>query len=217
MTTTQLTDLWWLPEETNAVFLELAHQGVGSEDFQIDSGLHASTALSDWRRRHHDTNVFRSVLVFDSAGRPTLKGPFYVDVDSDLDRGDVEDAHLITRLVVATLLAWSVNERNIKILFSGRKGFNIEVRPEALDIPSSWSSRSHDLWETRRKGIIDAVKMETGYSESTLNIVTAKRTVIDTIKGHLRLEGSLNSWVDDVGETCSRRKEPVGLSHFLSS
>ena len=104
---------------------------------------------------------------------------------------------------------------DLRIFFTGHKGFNIEIRPEALKIYGSvpeqikLSSKMLDV-------IIDNLREKNVVQDSTISAVDGNETIIDWLYGDrfnyklkhpfLRLHDSINRWVEHDGKIISRKK-----------
>ena len=94
--------------------------------------------LNEWKKRCKNANVFRSLSLYvDEASTETLLGPFVVDIDREeyvQGKGyvqDLDDALKSTRRVVEYLRRrYRVNESDLRVLFTGHKGFNFVVGPK---------------------------------------------------------------------------------------
>jgi len=71
-----------------------------------------------------------------SSGVEDIIGPFLVDIDNGDE--DLEDALVVTRKTFHLLRdELRVDINSLRIFFTGHKGFNLEIRPQALDIQGS--------------------------------------------------------------------------------
>ncbi|MCH7576426.1 MAG: hypothetical protein IH822_01325 [Chloroflexi bacterium] len=129
-----------------------------------------------------------------------LQGPFLVDIDSrDWTNGyseNLEDARRVAVLAVELLTSrWPLAEgRDFRVFFSGRKGFNIEVRPDLLGIGGSLDQQIR----------ASADRLEVLGELAKRNSAS---TVIDRIYGnrfgyglkhpYIRLYNSWNKWSSD--------------------
>jgi len=93
--------------------------------------------LRNFRAQYNNTDVFCSVLKYDSAEDPAgaLKyGPLYFDLDGEDFEKVREDAK---RVVSYLYLVLAIDYENMRFYFSGRKGIHIMVPPEALGVKPS--------------------------------------------------------------------------------
>jgi len=212
-----LHDLWWLPDGTREddLLLKVAHQDPISRNFDVEEEAYPIPAVPAWRLERSNTNVFRSVLLYDDNLKPVFEGPFYLDIDCVEGSIDLDDAAKVTTTVVESLLGWNVEQKDLRILFSGHKGFNVEVRPEALGVRSSYGSGNQVGWAKARRRIIAAVQQSASFERrNPINVVSSKGTVIDRIHGHLRLVGSKNAWIDDSGKTRTATKSVISIDEL---
>ena len=145
-------------------------------------------------------------------GNETL-GPFLVDIDND---DNIDDAQTVTKQVITYLTKQQeLLLDNLRIFFSGHKGFNVEVRPETLEIKGSISDQ---IKISRKKlgEIISALRNENKIQILEMNIVSKQRTCIDMTYGYrfgyklkypyIRLHNSINKWIRSDGSEIARMK-----------
>lgn len=175
-----------------------------------------------WRKHWQNTNVYRSLLLFNEE-HDGIVGPFLVDIDNseyDEQAGayteDLERAHTVARMVALLLKnRWRVAKTDMRIFFSGRKGFNFEVRPGALGIAGDLDSQllacerlQAELREVlRAEGILDGVDRVFGPRHPWLWLPPRHPFV--------RLHGSINAWRSQSTDH-SRRKIEVTLDNLLT-
>ena len=223
------SDFWWLPKNVPIEYLLIGvghHKEVAdSEDVpplgswycSLDQKGYLSNniqyypinLLNKWRSACKNTNVYRTLRVFDrNMGDAVFLGPFLVDIDNKVI--NLDDAQSVTKQVVTYLrteLGLSLD--NLHIFFSGHKGFNIEVCPEALEIGGSVPDRIR-LSSSKLDKIITFLRSENNIQDSTKNVVSSQGTVIDRIYGdrfnrytlkhpYIRLHDSINKWIRDDG------------------
>ena len=239
------SDFWWTtPEEARRFpFLCVGHHDpISDNDEPLETRWFHSLVngrfsenklrypidfLEKWRARCSETNVYRSLKLFSAQEEgDVLLGPFLVDIDnSEWDdagealREDLVDALDVTRRVTSILTdRWQISESDLRIFFSGRKGFNVEVRPEALGISGDQAERLRMSFEKLRD-LTDAVSPWSNTTE-----VTNRGTVLDPIYGtrgtgpflrhpFVRLHDSINLWKTR-GGFCRRRKVPIALANL---
>jgi hypothetical protein len=236
----EASDFWWLPGEADLASLRV---GVGHHRPKADNDdpallewrcpvddveiqvrgnpcLHPLAALRDARRACHNTNIYRTLQVFGRA-RIEFLGPFILDVDNESrDNGysqDLDDAFRVTKEAVTLLLSeYRLTEPDIRVFFSGCKGFNIEVRPEALDIDGDvrqqvkeasrwWNRINQDLHRSQVLSDDYATSIDRVYWESG-----------DLKHPYLRLHASVNSWVASTGAATNRLKIEVDVDKLSS-
>lgn len=234
---TMPSDFWWVSpeEETRYRFLYLGHHHPVSDDenpfavswfhslkedhFSKSKVRYQSGFLETWRERCTNTNVYRSLKLFSTMeGSSALMGPFLVDIDNsqwsasgDALEENLEDALDVTCRTVKLLTSkWQISERDFKVFFSGRKGFNIEIRPWALGITGNFINQLRLSFEKQN----EIMKILT--TKQFNNTVGLRGTVIDPIYGtrlsgpelkhpFVRLHDSINLWRTNIGEVGRRR------------
>jgi len=184
-------------------------------------GYYGLDFLNEWRNACQNTNVYRTLKVLDLNTRNAIfLGPFLIDIDSSTwDNGYEEhlnDAQSITHKVVEYLtkeLGLSLSD--LHIFFSGRKGFNIEVRPEAIGINGSINVQAR-LSSKKLDEIITFLRNKNNITDFSTNVVSNQGTVIDRIYGdrfrynlkhpYIRLSNSVNSWIGKQRKPMARTK-----------
>lgn len=213
-----LSDFWWLDQNQldKFTYLELGHSEPVDDLTRptIQAQKCQMATIDEFRSKYYNTNIYRSLMLWDTSmdGRGIL-GPFLVDIDNE---NDLNASHTI----VKQLLNYFINDigliiDNIRILFTGHKGFNIEIRPKVLNIYGSISDQvglSHKILDKIR----DDLRKYNKVQNMTLDVVDNKGTIIDLTYGgkysvelkhpYIRLHDSINSWLGNNGETKSRRK-----------
>lgn len=222
------TDFWWLDTTHNATYdyVQLGHHRPMRDDEQPcsitwDTAASPVSALDQWCKKFHNTNVYRSLTIWSSPLRHNqLLGPYLVDIDNE--QQDLQDAQLAATRAVAHLQeSYGITEDDLRIFFTGRKGFNLEVRPSSLQIQGTLSDQLRQSAEHLAR-IIEALR--TGNIWPLVNQVTPGGTLIDTIYGsrysgyqlkhpHVRLHGSYNKWLTPLGQT-ARRKLPLTIEEL---
>jgi hypothetical protein len=222
------SELWWLPDGFDVGQLRVGvghHEPVAEDessasvawlhalDGSADEPLYGVDVLSQWRTLWKDDNVYRLSELHDSAGRPVLIGPFLLDLDNDRDLGS---ALAVARAAFGLLRSpgYGIEAADVRVYFSGHKGFNLEVRPGALGIAPDSSMRSqlqraYDV----QQALIGDLRRVRGVRNKTVNAVDDEETYADRIYGpgslrysYIRLPESLNVWVDVAGNRVARRR-----------
>ena len=194
-----IADFWWLsPEEARQYgYIALFHQEPYSDEPNTDREPLACPMLpsemryplehiSQWKAKFKNINVFRSFALYnsDTDGKEII-GPFLLDIDRIFEKdggyiADLDKALKDTRLLVKEYCS-NLGREDYRILFTGHKGFHIEIRPEAINIPPNVNRWQH--FENSRKDI------NTRFGDS----------FIDRFHSHVRLHDSINSWIDYSG------------------
>ncbi len=180
-----------------------------SENLSKDMKRYSLDFLNKWRRRCRNTNVFRSLALFVAEeNAEELLGPFVVDIDREEyvpGKGYVQhldDALEATRKAVRYLQQrYRVNESDLHVLFTGHKGFNIEVRPQAIGITSVSNRRKE--FEARLEEI-----------NGDLGAGGGKRFV-DKLHDDVRLHNSVNKWLGHNGQEVARMKYELALDDLF--
>lgn len=159
MTRYELSDFWWLPEHiaSSKLLVGVGHHHPFTDDenpysaewfHSVGEGDELSHACrryppnfpKKWQSLCNNTDVYRTLELFTSdIGQSKILGPFLVDIDNanwnDGYEENVRDAFLVTRRVMDFLSRHcKLRNQDRRVFFSGRKGFNIEVRPQAIGI-----------------------------------------------------------------------------------
>jgi len=214
------SDFWWLSssERGRYYYTEFGHHKPISDDedpssVNWDTNTYSINELEHWRDKFQNINVYRSLkIASDSLGGEEIIGPFLVDIDNNDE--NLEDALVVTRKTFYLLRdEFRVDNNNLRIFFTGHKGFNIEIRPQDLDIHGSANDQIiksahvlHQITEILRRG----------KSWQFINCVSDVGTVIDQIYGnrfcyklkhtYIRLHSSRNIWISSDGKTKTRMK-----------
>lgn len=220
----RMDDLWWLPGDPDLAGLHVYlgyHPPVRDEVeplsvrwyHSMDSDgqpseelvLHPWRVVGEWCQRWGDINVHRSIALYDSDGGQNIHGPFLVDIDNSGE--DVDHALDVARKVVDYFHCEQVvDERDMRVFFSGRKGFHVEISPSALRI-QSWLGQ-HDI-----RCPCDACGVRAKLKQC---IGPTGETVIDPIHSYVRLADSLNGWIDDNDCLVVRRKTLLAMADLRS-
>lgn len=95
------------------------------------------TKYNNFISRYNHTDVYSCVYLYDSEDieKANLYGPFYLDLDGDInnDKG-YEELKKDVAGVVVFFKSMGFNEDDIKIYFSGSKGFHVIISPITLGI-----------------------------------------------------------------------------------
>ena len=243
------SDLWWLDPRDDAQdqFLCVGHHlpisddddpratqwfhGVEGGRFSENTVRYPASFLQTWKDQCGNSNVYRSLRVFSSLDNVREElGPFLIDIDnSDWDdrtdayKEDLRDALDVARRAARVLIRqWTVKSDDLRVFFTGRKGFNLEVRPSALEIKGSYNQQLQKSMELLNR-ISDQLRAEGTFDGRA---VSRQGTVIDMIYGslprrvklrhpYIRLHGSFNRWISG-GREISRRKVEIKLDDLFS-
>jgi hypothetical protein len=221
------SDFWWLScrEATKYPYIGLGHhRSIGDEeqpyDVSWDRSFNQIGEIDRWREKFANVNIYRSLTLF-SAEKEQLVGPFIIDVDNCNE--DLEDALAVTRMILSTIVnRFSIDVTDLKLFFTGHKGFNFEVRPCALGINGTYANQLKQSSELRSKIIKE---ITSGKSQGSANQVSVNETVIDLTYGDrfsgftlnhpfVRLHESINEWITSGKQVIRRRKIELALDKF---
>lgn len=246
-----MTDFWWLTsgEKRKYIYIELTHHKPLREQDGAPYSAFMNLPLVDvkninqWRKQYQNTNVYRSLKVWaDESGNDAMSGPFIVDIDNESE--DLSDALVVTQETLEYLRSsYGIKDDDIHIFFTGHKGFNLEIRPKAVNIVGTQEeqeSKAEDLRKAIIMNLQQGKNVGGGYSavfkngkvifkdvrsgrelqqyelgSKTINLVSQRGTVIDRIYDYVRLHGSLNRWVSPKGEI-ARMKIELSINELKS-
>lgn len=259
----QMSDLWWLPKNvaTDKLLIGVGHHEVVADDEEVPPldrwyrsfghkgnlsnciKYYPIQLVNDWRKACNNTNVYRTLKVFDkNTGEASLLGPFLIDIDNSDE--NLDDAQAIANQVTTYLLdEQKIPKDDMRIFFSGRKGFNVEIRPETLGIRGSVpdqiklsSSKLDEIIAVLRnknniqdsyRDIVDGQGVVIGRANTTpRSLVSNHGTSIDQIYGdrfgyelkhpYIRLHNSTNKWIRDSGSEIARMKIELTVEQLCS-
>jgi hypothetical protein len=83
---------------------------------------------------HAKRNIWRSWSVYRGHNKADPIGPvpLFFDIDDESDPPNLENAYTLTTACVDTLerqFAWANSPSNLRVVFSGHKGFHLEIKP----------------------------------------------------------------------------------------
>jgi len=230
-----ISDFWWLPKNVSIGNLLVGvghHREVADrEEVPPPSSWYRSfdskgclsniikyypiNLIEKWKSVCKNTNIYRTLKVFDrSTVKAILLGPFLVDIDNS--NGNLDAAQTVTKQVVNYLIKQlDLSPNDIRIFFSGHKGFNVEVYPQVIGLSGSLLDQIK-LSSKKLDDIIAFLRKSNDIQDSTRNVVDLHGTVIDPIYGNrfgyklkhpdIRLHNSINKWIREDGSECARRK-----------
>lgn len=145
-------------------------------------------------------------------------GPFLIDIDNEDENNsyevNLEDALMATRKVIDFLIGkWQLSDGDIRIFFSGRKGFNIEIHPKSLNI-------NGPIEEQITKSAMRLLELTNYLSVNNNSMISRKGTFIDQIYGgrhndyelkhpFIRLHNSWNKWICQPGIYKARKRSQL--------
>lgn len=212
----QSTDFWWLsPSEASQFrWIYLFHQEPYSDEPNTERGptscpmlgsdmRYTMELISQWKASHKNVNLFRSDTLYSSVIKgKELVGPLVLDIDRVTKQNggylpDFERALKDTRLLVKEYCS-NLSGKDYRVIFTGHKGFHIEIRPKAV-------------------GILPYVNLRQSFDNLRKNINKKfGANFIDLWHSHIRLHNSINRWIDYSGETINCMNFEVNLDGLFS-
>jgi hypothetical protein len=226
---THSTDFWWLSsdQETRYIYAELGHHNPIPPDEQPDLAswdkeVYLTNQINHWRERFQNTNVYRSLKLTTALSEgEELIAPFVVDIDND--REDLADALDVARNALSLLQGWfNITEENLKIFFTGHKGFNLEMHPEALgryrsinDQIATYGGLREEIIQGLRRRKSDWASNQVSYAETVIDTTYIKDGSGYKLKHHyIRLHRSLNKWGVTDGTIKARMKIELSVDEL---
>jgi hypothetical protein len=220
-----MTDFWWLTPKwaVKQFYVDLVHHSPLNEDDDAPYQAFSNPDLvwignmHEWCDNHKNTNIYRSLKIWqDNLKSEAISGPYVIDIDNINE--DLDDALVVTRNITRYLIeSYNLIEGDYRLLFTGHKGFSIEVLPNALGLVGVTVEEDPKA-NNVRKDIIDQLRSKSELSPcryQSVNLVSEQGTIIDPIKYHVRLHQSINKWIQ-VGKPRARRKIGLTLSELDS-
>jgi hypothetical protein len=223
---TDATDFWWIDPnlDISGMSIDLVHHcPIGIDDPASLSFLKPESLpvreIGRWRDSHENSNVYRSLsLKAGDSDTGDIVGPIVLDIDNEDADGDerisaLADALDATKAIVdLAQQTFSIGASDLRLFYSGHKGFNIEIAPGSLTVSSSEQFRERH--ESLRSGIINGLRTARGLSATEgRNFVSKGGTVIDPFHEFVRLHGSVNRWRSPKGLS-SRRRVALALDEL---
>jgi hypothetical protein len=155
-----MTDFWWLTageKRKYIYYVELTHHKPLREEDGAPYSAFTNLPLveigniNQWRKQYQNSNVYRSLTVWaDKSKKDAISGPYIIDIDNESE--DLSDALTVTREILKHLRgSYSVVKDDIHILFTGHKGFNLEIRPRALKIQGTMEEQENRKQYVRKE------------------------------------------------------------------
>jgi hypothetical protein len=239
-----ISDFWWLPEDVAIDKLSVGighHKPLTDEDdpysvnwfhslskdelLSVEEVKYSFGFLSSWRDICDNTNIYRTLKVFGcNTEEAILLGPFLIDIDNSEE--NLDDARTITTQVRTYLLdEQKISKGDMRIFFSGRKGFNVEVRPEAFGVADSISGQIK-CFSMKLDEIIDFLRKNNKVQNDTRNMASSQGTCIDRIYGdrfgyklkhpYIRLHNSVNKWIRGSDSEITRMKIELTIEQLCN-
>ncbi|TET41106.1 MAG: hypothetical protein E3J66_05850 [Dehalococcoidia bacterium] len=144
----------------------------------------------------------------DESRNDAILGPLIVDIDNESE--DLSDALVVTKKTLEYLRSsYNIRDNDIHIFFTGHKGFNLEIHPEAVDIRGTQEKRENRAEHLRKEIIKNLQQGQNVGSDcsATTNLVSQRGTIIDRVYDYVRLHRSFNKWVSLNGEIARMKIE----------
>ncbi len=204
-------DFWWLDNNLNVDVLNVLvaeSPPIGPDDSpgltRFEEPILISS-LTNWASSHPQRNLHRSVHVY-RGGQVAVSGPLVIDIDADSMRGGTQtDAWPVAVQTVRYLRDNGVGTEEMRLLDSGQKGYNIEVRPTAR-----LNGRELDH-EGFRQAILRALREANDIASGPWNLAS-RAVAIDGWKSFVRLWNTPNVWFDSDNRYHERLKREITLS-----
>lgn len=210
------TDFWWLsPEEVRRYgYIDLFHQEPYSDEPNTNKGplscpmlqsrrRYSLEFISQWKAKFKSINVFRSFALFstDTDGEEII-GPFLLDIDRTFEKdggylADLGKALEDTRSLINEYCS-NLKDEDYRILFTGHKGFHIEIHPRVISMPPNVDRWQH--FKNKRKEINNRFG----------------NAFVDKFHSHVRLHNSINSWIDYSGQRIYSMNFEVNTNELFS-
>lgn len=223
------SDFWWFSSSQRNIYqrTNFGHHGPIRDDenpssVNWDTDARSIDGLEHWRDKFQNTNVYRALKTTSTSPgvQGEIIGPFLVDIDNGDE--DLTDALVVTRNTLHIIHnEFNVDISSSRIFFTGHKGFNLEIRPQALDILGSIDDQVISSAKILHQ-VTTALRR--GKPWQTTNQVSDAGTVVDQIYGnrygyalkhpYIRLHGSLNKWISSDGRTRTRMKIELTLDEL---
>jgi len=180
--------LVWLEEKPDH-FVEIVRQPFGEPFVEsLPTETIRVRDIPNYIQVHGNENLWRSWKIFTDQCRKEKLGPVpsIFDIDDERDKQqnpDLDKAFRLTKALIDSLCRiLQINNKNIRFIFSGHKGFHIEVKPRA----------PVELLALRKRLIQDCSQKEELFPISGNEFLGT--TTLDSFHNEIRLTGSINSW-----------------------
>ena len=223
------SELWWLAPSNQGEFryVRLTHEPPVAQDDARDYGAFCYENVPVVLLREIDPyvtqwagqNAYRSLQLWSSRDESgeSIQGPCVIDVDNE--EGDLEDAFVVVRAIVACALpAIGVDSTDTRVHFSGCKGFHVEVRPAVVEhVGLSGKDRwGYPLLNAGILGRLRKAKPRWGTPQSGRHTGRYGATILDTAHCFKRLHQSVNWWKEN-GSVTGRRVFELHMEELASS
>ena len=216
------SDFWWLSSEVDASRLQIGlctHRPLtdserptfawrcafDNREVSIKGSpcLHLLKEVEEAGQLSHNINVYRSLELFDEQQRPQVLGPLVIDVDNETQgppfQQDIAAALRLAKTVVNLLVQKEgLSPKDLRVYFSGCKGFNIEVRPDAIGVVGSVRQQARLSYQRLDDLIRELVKAGDLQPKAYQRVSTIDQIYTEwgALKHpYLRLHDSINAWI----------------------
>jgi hypothetical protein len=207
--------LFWLNELDPNYYVCVKMQPVGVEKLNSASLVEADVIqikqLNSFVSSYPDENIWRSWCVYKDKNRSEEIGPvpLILDVDDEHNPPNIDHAYIFTKTCVQLLQTWHnvIQSKDcIRIVFSGKKGFHIELKP----------AQPLDALDLRRK-LLDGCEM--AGLKRVFGNVFLENTSLDTInvekKPWIRITDTIYSWYSKSGQLTRRKVFSMSVDELL--
>lgn len=191
--------LVWLEEKPD-YFVEIMRQPFGEPFVEsLPTEIIRVRDIPNYIQVHGNENLWRSWKIFTDQSRKEELGPVPIifDIDDETDKKqnpNLDKAFRLTKALIDSLSRiLQINNENIRVIFSGHKGFHIDVKPRA----------PVELLALRGRLIQDCSQKEELFPVSGNQFLDT--TTLDPFHNEIRLTGSINSWRSSSGEIIQRK------------
>lgn len=197
--------LVWIEEVNREYFVDVIIQPKGITDPFREPPLAGNIVrlgnLSSYVSQYPEHNVWRSWNVFRDKNREIKLGlvPLFFDVDDESDPPNLSHSYKLAATCLDLLESspqWGLASDRLRVVFSGHKGFHIEVKP-TTEVDGEQVRRAL-LAGCEQKGI-DRM------NNTFFNGTTALDTFSPRYKPWIRVTGTLYSWHSKDGHLLVRR------------
>jgi len=205
--------LFWLEELDPAAIVQVRIAGIGESEpdghgilFDQEVPLGQLAAV---RQAYTKCNIWRSWSVYHRIGKhdPIGPVPLFFDIDDESSPPNLDNAYALTAACVDTLeslFAWANSPSNLRIVFSGHKGFHLELKPVTpLD------------GQALRRKLIQACEAKIPHRFANCFF---EHTVLDVLNpiqhSWVRVTGTVNSWRMEEGQIKLNRIIQLSVSEF---
>ena len=230
------SDFWWLPEPVDwkGLVVELGHHAPLHEWDErtltpwIWKRGTAEDVIESWRSEHANVNVYRKLIV-ESPDGERFFGPVLLDIDCEEEitddtgevvgfENDLDIARAVACNVLRQLETSGLSNKDVRVFFSGRKGFHFEVRPSALGVAGDLQEQIDAAGEWERNLVTPLSFPQHSGIDKVFTRPFPRRPSYEVKSYHscVRLHNSLNCWFDSEGRQNCRAKCYLSFQDVLS-